>query len=254
MKPHKERVERAFSGAARKYGSVVGFFDHWSRRLVEVADVAAGERVLDVGCGPGNAAAVAVERGASVLGFDLSAEMVAVARERVPGEAAEFEVADAESFVVAPSSYDVVVCGFVIMFVEDKAGALVRMRDALRPGGRLVLSVPDADLPTPRESKTRWMQRFGFPPPQRPDVDGLLAEVGLSLVSRFEETASFTFESGEQYLDWVRSHGGRLALDLLSGDDLEAFEREQVEAAEADRGPDGIVMETKATFWVAARE
>ena len=231
---------------------MVGFFDHWSRRLVEVADVAAGERVLDIGCGPGNAASVVVERGGSVLGFDLSPEMVAVARERVPD--GEFEVADAESFAVAPSSYDVALCGFVVMFVEDRSALLTRMHDALRRGGRAVISIPDADLPTPRASKGRWMQRLGFPAPVPVDVAGGLAEAGLELVSHHQETADFSFPDGSAYLEWLRSHGGRLALDLLSGDDLAEFEREQVEAAEADRGPDGIVMTTKASFWVAGRK
>jgi SAM-dependent methyltransferase len=178
-----------------------------------------------------------------------------VARERVPSDRAEFEVADAESFVVAPGSFDVVLCGFVIMFLQDRVAALARMRDALRPGGRLVLSIPDADLPTPRASKGRWMQKYGFPPPVPVDVVGGLSEVGLEVVSHHEETAGFEFADGHAYLEWLRSHGGRLALDLLSGDELDAYEREQVEAAEADRGPDGrLVMETKASFWVATRQ
>jgi SAM-dependent methyltransferase len=65
--------------------------------LIEVMGLQPGDRVLDVGCGPGRHAAVFVEKGISVVGVDLSEEFIEVARQQVTSPLAEFQVADART-------------------------------------------------------------------------------------------------------------------------------------------------------------
>src|SRR5205809_5749972 len=71
--------------AAARYGP--GFGDVTIQAigpLLDAAGAGPGVRLLDVACGPGYAAAAAVERGSSVIGIDFSSEMVAIARRRSP--------------------------------------------------------------------------------------------------------------------------------------------------------------------------
>ena len=107
-----------------------------------------GLRVLDAGCGPGLYAEELVGRGASVVGFDQSPEMVRLARRRL-GAAAEFRVQDlAEPLRWADdASFDMAVMALVIHHVDDRVSALREICRVLRPLGRLVISThhPVAD-------------------------------------------------------------------------------------------------------------
>ncbi len=98
-----------------------------------------GSRVLDVGCGSGTLLAAAVERGADVVGVDISAPMAAAARERVPE--AEVVVADAESadlLGAAPGDpFAHVISRFGVMFFSDSGAAFANIRGATAPGAPL---------------------------------------------------------------------------------------------------------------------
>lgn len=100
----------------------------------------AGQRVLDVGCGAGIHSAALVERGADVLGVDVSGSMLAEARERVPE--ATFRQADVGESLggVAAGSVDVVVCLHVLSHVPDLETPFEEFARVLGPGGTLVCS------------------------------------------------------------------------------------------------------------------
>lgn len=101
-----------------------------------------GHRVLDAGCGSGPLTAALRARGATVSGFDSSAAMVDLARERL-GADADLRVADlGEPLPFADDSFDEVVASLVLHYLQDWAPPLRELRRVLRPGGRLVLSVP----------------------------------------------------------------------------------------------------------------
>jgi len=111
-----------------------------SRFLLE--HVAAGERVLDVGCGEGCFASELARAGASVVGIDVAEEPLRRARERDPG--LDLRVVEAGgSWPLDDASFDVVWAGETIEHVADTAGWLSEIRRVLRPGGRLLLSTPD---------------------------------------------------------------------------------------------------------------
>ncbi|WP_280217930.1 class I SAM-dependent methyltransferase [Nocardia neocaledoniensis] len=115
-------------------------------RLRAAARVGAGDRVLDIGCGTGlttrEAARAAV--GGSALGVDISAPMLAKARELSAAEQLSnvaFELADAQVHRFAPESFDLCVSRFGSMFFDDPVAAFTNIGQALRPGARLVLLV-----------------------------------------------------------------------------------------------------------------
>jgi SAM-dependent methyltransferase len=113
-------------------------------RLVEAAAFGAGERVLDVGCGIGELTRVAARASGdgSVLGVDLSARMLAQARELAAAEGLSnvaFEQADAQVHPFEPAAYDVAVSRFGAMFFAEPVAAFQNIAAAVRPGGRMAL-------------------------------------------------------------------------------------------------------------------
>ena len=100
-----------------------------------------GERVLDVGCGIGGtpgALAGAVGPSGAVVGFDLLADAVAVARgdPDLPANVS-FLCGDAQTHGFSPGRFDAVFSRFGVMFFADPAAAFRNLGRALRPGGRL---------------------------------------------------------------------------------------------------------------------
>jgi ubiquinone/menaquinone biosynthesis C-methylase UbiE len=111
------------------------------RRDFLLEHVAAGDRVLDVGCGEGRFASELLRAGASVLGVDVAEEPLRRARER--DRALDLRLVDAdESWPIEDASFDAVWAGETIEHVLDTAGWLSEVRRVLRPGGRLLLSTP----------------------------------------------------------------------------------------------------------------
>jgi SAM-dependent methyltransferase len=108
--------------------------------------MAPGARVLDVGCGTGlPTARQLVDAGAAVIGIDISPVMLSLARANVPE--ADFRLLDASE---APSlgSFDAIVAFFSLMLLprSEIPAALGMLRELLRPGGLLMLSMVEADL------------------------------------------------------------------------------------------------------------
>jgi SAM-dependent methyltransferase len=113
-----------------------------TRRLIEAAQIAPTDRILDVGCGCGattrEAATRATDGGA--LGVDLSTRMLARARERSRAEGltnVRFEQADAQVYPFEEQAFDLAISRFGVMFFGDPVAAFSNIRRALRPGGRL---------------------------------------------------------------------------------------------------------------------
>ncbi|MEV4253938.1 class I SAM-dependent methyltransferase [Spirillospora sp. NPDC049652] len=105
--------------------------------------VRADDDVLDIGCGNGQLTRLAAGRAASALGVDLSAPMLARARERAEAEGVanvRFEQGDAQVFPFEPASADIAVSRFGVMFFADPVAAFANIGGALRPGGRLAFA------------------------------------------------------------------------------------------------------------------
>jgi len=157
-----------------------------AEQLVESADLRAGERVLDVCGGSGNAALSAARRYARVSCIDQVAALVERGRERARAEALPvgFETADVQALPHADASFDLVLSTFGAMYALDAQAAAREMRRVLAPGGRIalaswtprgfvgrLLALLDARVPLalPRAAALRWGERaflvglFGVP-------------------------------------------------------------------------------------------
>jgi SAM-dependent methyltransferase len=115
-----------------------------SEVLIDRARVQAGERIVDVGCGCGaTAIALAHQVGPAghVLGIDISAPMLARARQVAPaGLPVEFVLADATVHPFEPAGFDLLVSRFGVMFFAEPARSFANLHRALRPSGRLAFA------------------------------------------------------------------------------------------------------------------
>jgi len=123
------------------------YMGRWSRRLApafaEAAGIAVGDRVLDVGCGPGALTGVLVElvEPSSVAACDPSEPFVAACAQRHPG--VDVRQAGAEQLPWPDRAFDVVLAQLVLNFVPDREAAAAEMTRVLRPGGTLAAAVWD---------------------------------------------------------------------------------------------------------------
>ena len=145
-------------GIRREWGvSATAWKDNWptweraaqpvNDRLVELARVCPGQRVLDVATGLGEPAFTAarlVGPTGSVLGTDIAPEMIAIAREHAAQlrmENIEFHEMDAEEPDLPAGTFHAVLCRLGLMFLPNLQDALTRLRLLLIPGGRFAAAV-----------------------------------------------------------------------------------------------------------------
>jgi SAM-dependent methyltransferase len=132
----------AFNVAAESYDRFMGRYSlELSPQLADLAGVQAGQRVLDVGCGPGALIAELVERGADVSGVDPSPQFVAAVRERYP--AVEVRQATAEQLPFEDGSFDSALAQLVVHFMADPVSGISEMGRVTRAGGVVAASVWD---------------------------------------------------------------------------------------------------------------
>ena len=161
--------------------------------------VPAPASVLDCGMGPGRLLVELAARGWFVAGVDISGEMVALARTRLPDSADRLVQGTVESLPFPSESFEAAVATGVLEYVEDVAAAMSEVARVLRPGGVFVIGAPNTlalrtlwrhrvVYPVARTLKSRL--RFGRAVPlHRPGflslgrLEGVLAAAGLDVES-----------------------------------------------------------------------
>ncbi|HVC10352.1 MAG TPA: class I SAM-dependent methyltransferase [Burkholderiales bacterium] len=110
--------------------------------LCEALDLRAGQRVLDVAAGNGNATLAAARRWCEVISTDYVPALLArgEARAAANGMSVAFQEADAEALPFADASFDVVVSTYGVMFTPDQERAAAEMLRVCRPGGKIGLA------------------------------------------------------------------------------------------------------------------
>ena len=133
-----------FTVAAEAYDRFMGRYSvPLAPQLVDFAGVAAGQRVLDVGCGPGALTTELVRRlgAAAVSAVDPSEPFVAAARERHPG--VDVRLASAEQLPFGDGEFDAALAQLVVHFMTDPLAGLREMARVTRPGGVVAACVWD---------------------------------------------------------------------------------------------------------------
>lgn len=128
--------------AAGDYSIVGTTLQIVGERLAEAVDVCAGERVLDVAAGNGNATLAAARRFADVTSTDYVGALLDRGRERAAADrlAVTFREADAEALPFDSDSFDVALSTFGVMFTPNQELAAAELSRVVRPGGRIGLT------------------------------------------------------------------------------------------------------------------
>ena len=200
--------------------------------LIDRAKVQPGERVLDIGCGCGATTFAAAEKvgpSGHVLGLDVSAPMLARAKELAPTEApVEFVLGDATVHRFKAASTDLMLSRFGVMFFAEPIRAFLNIRTALRSEARLAFACwrelkDNLWLSVPLEAAYDHVPKLTGVPPNAPDqfafasrdrVEHILADAGFRR-ARFEQCD--------------------LILDISAGNGLDGAVQSAVEMGPASR-------------------
>jgi arsenite methyltransferase len=173
---------------------------NWIRETAVVNDVAIelltarpGERICEIGFGPGRTLARLADAGVQVIGVDVSADMVNLAVRRNSNAVAAGHIrvveGDGTALPVDDRTLDGALSVHSIYFWPDAAAVLTELRRALRPGGRLVMALRPGDHPLPArfdpaiyrvpstDELTGWLRAAGFTdvrPERRPRIPAIV--------------------------------------------------------------------------------
>jgi len=219
--------------------------------LVGRAGAKSGERIVDIGCGNGSTTlAFAREVGPSghLLGIDVSAPMLARARQATPANApVEFVLADATVYPFDRGSFDLVTSRFGVMFFAEPTLSFANIRKSLRPSGRLAF----ACWREPRDNP--WMmvplqavyQHVPKLPPQGPEDPGPFAFASEARVQRILGDAGFAD---------IKMERCDLSLDIAIGGGLDAAVQSALEIGPTSRALEGQAPELRAAAAISVRE
>ena len=220
--------------------------EHWTERqplqdillapisqiLIDSAAANPGERIIDVGCGCGStsiALAQAVAPSGFVLGIDISAPMLARARQLAPKTLpVDFVIADATVHPFDPASFDLLVSRFGVMFFAEPALSFANLRRALKPTGRLAFVCwreprENPMLMTPLQAAYKHVPKLPQPGPEDPGPFSFASEERVRRILR---------EAG--FVD-VAIVPRNLSLDIAIGRGLEAAVQGAIEIGPASR-------------------
>jgi len=263
-------VAAAFDDAADRYDSIgPQFAGPIAARLVDLAGLRPGGRVLDVGCGSGAVlirAAQAVGPGGHVTGLDFAPRMLVRAeREAVDqgvGDRVTLRQGDAASPPAEPASFDAVLASLVLYLLADPAAALARWRELLTPGGTLAFSRgagPDSRWsPVIAAVDAYAAGAVGFEsyvhrPGPVSGTEQMLAACGYTSITSTVETVTVRYDSPQQWWEASVAEGPWVTWRHIPADRLADARAEAISMAEDLREPDGSLLRRIQMAYLIAR-
>ena len=165
---------------------------------IDKAGPRAGERVLDIGCGGGETILQLAERvapGGHITGIDLSAPLLALARQRSAGVAVSVELlqGDVQTHPLPAAQFDLLFSRFGVMFFADPVAAFRNLRRSLRSSGRLAFACWRRldDNPWMKLPRDVVLRHVPPPPSPEPGAPGMLAFADPDRVRGILEAAGF---------------------------------------------------------------
>lgn len=229
----------------------------------DAASVGLNDQVLDIGCGAGQTTREAAQAALDgyALGVDLSAEMLAVARQRSAMAGlcnVAFEQADAQERAFKAARYDLCISRFGMMFFENPAAAFTNISQAVRPGGRFAFMVWQ------RYERNEWAVAIrealgpgtaqsgkdasAFSLGSRRVTEELLRVAGLTDV-RFAEVREPVFYGSDTNAAYDAILGLQFVQNALGrpeSDDL--LRRRLIDLLTAHQTPEGVLFDSRA--WI----
>lgn len=260
----KAYVAEVFGRTADRYDRVGSpLFAPLGRRLVELAEIPPGSRVLDVATGTGAVLVPAAEAAGEdgyVLGIDLSPEMVRLAAAaELPSGAARVDarVMDAERLDHLPDGeFDTVLCACAISFFPHPERALAEFHRVLAPGGTVGLS-------RWHEADPRWewypelLKHFGVEPRRlmagSPDPEAELAKTGFVELAATAEDFDIAFADADEWWEWAWAMPHRAVLEAMDDGARERFRTGARECLAGLEEPGGIRLHAQARYVIGRK-
>jgi SAM-dependent methyltransferase len=254
---------------ARLYGVGVSPFRVLSEEVVERAALRQGDRILDIGVGNGWGLVPAARTVAPALavGLDFSTQMLAVARERTDAAGlhnVRLVRGDARRPGLAGETFDVALASSVFQFVGYEPDVLAQWRRLLRPGGRLVFSVPAPDdAPVFRllsdllsanvaELPPELAARVSGTRPDPPDLQALCLAGGFDAAAVQQVRCPVVLRDPEHWWQIQWTHGARSLLRAVDQPTLRAMESDALHRLESLKDENGsIPMDLTMTLCTA---
>lgn len=265
----KKRIGGIFGRAATTYDQVgPRFFSHFGKRIIDIAKIPAGSKVLDVATGRGALlfpAAEAVGQDGQVIGVDLSETMIQetsqelARRNTLPN--IEVRQMDAENLQFSDNSFDYVLCGFAVFFFPQLNRAMSEFYRVLKPNGQICVSTWDKSMDEQwtwfdETVKTHLPPEPEANPPEEPKsmsqpvfdtaegLKSILETAGFENVQIFSEAKDFVYATNEEYWSTLWAHGTRGLLErieLANGKEgLEKFRSDVLSRADTLKKDDGL--------------
>jgi SAM-dependent methyltransferase len=221
-----DHLRRTFDAASDSYDAArPNYPDELFDDLVELAELAPGDRLLEIGCATGKATLPLLERGFSIVCVEMGARLAAKARSNLAGLAVELHVATFEAWEAQPESFDLVYAATAWHWL-DPTVRYRRAHQLLRPGGHLAFwsalhaFPPDAD-PFFAEiqpvydalGESRGSEWPPVPPDQIPDQSDEIEGSGLFEGVNIRRYSWDTTYSAEEYLALLSTFSGHIAMD-----------------------------------------
>lgn len=220
----REFWNNAAPGWTQMWAGLERAAQHVSDRLVELAKIKPGDRVLDIATGsgePGITAARKVGASGLVVATDQSPAMLDLARERANAlglRNIKFIETDAESLKVGESGFNAALCRWGLMFVPDLDASARRIAELLVAGGSFATSVWSAGDKVPMltvaDEKVRALANLPAPPPGAPSpikladtrpLERALASAGFKEIRVEPINVRFEFDSVDAFVEYRRS-------------------------------------------------
>jgi ubiquinone/menaquinone biosynthesis C-methylase UbiE len=227
------KVKQQATWASGDFGQIGVRLQIVGESLCEAVDVQAGDKVLDVAAGNGNASLAAARRFAEVTSTDYVPELLEQGRRRAEADhlPITFQVADAEALPFEDGAFDVALSTFGVMFAPDQKRAAAELLRVVKPGGRIGLAswTPEGFL----GALFKVVGSFVPPPagltsPMAWGTEPRLVELfgpGASDIRTERKSYVFRFASAEHWVDYFRAYYGPMhkAFAALDGSRQLAF-------------------------------
>ena len=213
VKPHNERPAAVWSSGGKAYDEISRGIADSIEHCVLRLNPQPGERILDLSTGTGWTSRLVARRGATVVGVDIAADLIAAARARAGAEGLpiDYKVGDAEELPFEAAEFDAVVSTCGVMFASRPEAAAAELARVCRMGGRIALTtwLANSNLFKMFEVMKRYMPPPPTPAPRSPFEWGRTERITELLGDAFE----LKFEKGVSY---YREPSGEAAWETFS--------------------------------------
>ncbi len=259
----KQQITLGFDLASTGYDKpALRLLPTCAKRLVELAKLQSGHKVLDIATGTGTAAiAITNQVGSTgkIVGIDLAPEMLKQAQKKIAAAGLkniELRQEDAEQLSFNDNSFDAVLCASGIFFLPDMLAGLRDWQRVTRSGGLVAFSSFNETAFKPMSTRFRTqIENYGalFPSASgRLDTPekcfNLMQEIGFEEIEIQTEQLGYYLSSIDEWWELVWNAGFRIPLSQIPAEKLEQFKAEHLAAIETLMTDQGIWLDVETIF------